>query len=113
MTLQELMAALHGNPDTLMFDDVLLAIDAEFDFTPCAFTNGELHNSALENQGSCKVFCFAHKAGLAEGIALRLFAEHYRAVLANPEAYDHQNIRQFMKRGWKGISFNGSPLKKK
>lgn len=113
MTLQQLMAALHGNPDELMFADVIAAIDAEFEFTPTAFVNGDLHNSALENQGSCKVLCFAHKAGLAEGVALKLFAEHYRAVLAEPKGTDHQNIRQFMKRGWMGVSFDGAPLKKK
>jgi HopJ type III effector protein. len=34
---------------------------------------------------------------------LSLFAEHYAAVLATPEATDHQNIRQFMQNGWDGI----------
>ena len=113
MTLQELMATLHGHPDDLKFADVLETIDAEFEFTPCAFVNGDVHNTADENQGSCKVLCFAHKAGLAEGVALKLFAEHYRSVLADPKGTDHANIRQFMKRGWMGVSFNGSPLKKK
>lgn len=113
MTLQDLMAALYGNPESLKFDEVLATIDSEFEFTPCAFTNGDLSNSVQENQGSCKVLSFAHKAGLAEGVALKLFAEHYRDVLENPEGNNHQNIRQFMKRGWMGVSFNGSPLKKK
>jgi len=41
---------------------------------------------------------------------LSLFAEHYAAVLATPEATDHQNIRQFMQNGWAGIEFEGQAL---
>jgi hypothetical protein len=26
-------------------------------------------------------------------------------VLENPNAYDHQNIRQFMEHGWGGVEF--------
>jgi hypothetical protein len=113
MTLQELMAALYQHPETLIFAEVIETIDSEFDFTPSAFVNGELQNSETQNQGSCKVLCFAHKSGLAEGITLKLFAEHYRAVLADPEGDAHQNIRQFMSHGWKKVSFHKPPLKKK
>jgi HopJ type III effector protein len=31
-------------------------------------------------------------------------------VLENPEATNHQNIRNFMKTGWAGISFEGTAL---
>lgn len=113
MTLKELLAALYQHPETLKFDDVLAAIDSEFEFTATAFVNGDVHNGAHENQGSAKVLAFAHKSGLAEGIALKLFAEHYRDVLADPEGSSHQNIREFMRRGWMGVSFAQPPLKKK
>jgi len=113
MTLQELMAALYQHPETLMFSEVIAAIDSEFDFTPSAFTNGSLHNQETENQGSCKILCFAHKANLSEGHTLALFAEHYRDVIADPNGTTHQNIRQFMTRGWMGVSFAKKPLKKK
>lgn len=113
MTLQELLGTLYQQPEKLNFEDVLKAIDAEFEFTPSAFANGDLHNSQTENQGSCKVFAFAHKAGLSEGHTLKLFAEHYRDVLADPDGSSHQNIRQFMQRVWMGVSFATPPLKKK
>jgi hypothetical protein len=113
MTLNDLLAAVYSDSKTLAFADVLSAIDAEFDFTPSAFVNGELKNSETENQGSCKVLCFAHKAGLSEGHAVRLFAEHYRDVLADPKGDSHQNIRQFMKHGWHKVSFEKKPLQKK
>ncbi len=112
MTLNDLLAAVYQQPETLMFDDVLKTIDAEFEFTPSAFVNGALQNGADENQGSCKVLSFAFKAGLNDVNTLTLFAEHYRDVLANPHGDNHQNIRQFMRKGWKGISFQLSPLKK-
>ncbi|MDX1341224.1 MAG: HopJ type III effector protein [Reinekea sp.] len=113
MTLKELMAAVYQHPESLMFADVISAIDSEFDFTPSAFVNGELHNTETENQGSCKVLCFAHKAGMSEGHTLALFGEHYRDVLADPNGTGHANIRQFMARGWMGVSFAKPPLKKK
>lgn len=113
MTLNDLLAALHSTENELVFADVLATIDAEFDFTPSAFVNGNLQNSAEENQGSCKVFSFAHQAGLNEELTLKLFAEHYQDVLADSEGTGHQNIRQFMQHGWAKVSFAQSPLKKK
>jgi len=113
MTLNELLAVLYQTPEQLEFKQVIETIDAEFEYTASAFTNGTLHNAANENQGSCKVFAFAHQCGLSESNALALFAEHYRAVIADPEGTAHQNIRQFIAKGWKGISFQTKPLIKK
>ena len=52
-----------------------------------------------------KYFLFAQLNGLDQAQTLSLFAEHYAAVLATPDATDHQNIRQFMQNGWDGIQF--------
>lgn len=112
-SLQTLLAAVYDQPDRLIFSEVLAAIDSEFDFTATAFTNGDLRNSALENQGSCRVLSFAHQAGLSEIHTLSLFAEHYRSVLADPQGDNHANIRQFMQRGWRGVSFAQAPLVKR
>jgi AraC-like DNA-binding protein len=113
MNLKDLLAAVYGNSQTLTFQQVLEAIDAEFDFTPSAFVNGQQQNNETENQGSCKVLSFASQAGLSEAHTLRLFAEHYRSVMANPDGNDHQNIRQFMQQGWKGVSFEKKALIKR
>lgn len=113
MRVEDLLATLYQQPETLVFADVLATIEAEFDFTPTAFTNGNLSNAATENQGSCKVFSFAHQAGLSQANTLALFAEHYRDVLANPDGEAHQNIRQFMQHGWQQVSFASTPLVKK
>lgn len=113
MTLNELMAALYQQPDSLTFSEVLSVIDSEFDFTPSAFSNGTLRNAETENQGSCKVLSFAHQAGLSPAHTLALFAEHYREVLASPNSDSHQNIRQFMANGWVGVNFAKKPLAKK
>lgn len=113
MTLKELLAAVYEAPETLVFQDVLAAIESEFEFTPSAFSNGSIVNSAEQNQGSCKVLSFAHKSNLSQPHTLALFAEHYRSVLADPTGTDHQNIRQFMATGWKGVSFAKVALVKK
>ncbi|MFQ3229101.1 HopJ type III effector protein [Reinekea sp.] len=114
MTLKELLATLHTDPKALVFAEVIAAIESEFEFTPSAFTNGKTHSQASENQGSCKIFAFSHQAGLSESHTLKLFAEHYAEVLANVNGTSHQNIRAFMKSGWKGVSFeNKNVLNKK
>ncbi|AXQ23642.1 HopJ type III effector protein [Acinetobacter wuhouensis] len=92
------------------FADVIAFIEAHYTHMPTAFQNGQQHNAATENQGSAKVFSFAQLNNLDQQQTLNLFAEHYASVLANPEATDHQNIRQFMQHGWDGIKFEGNAL---
>lgn len=96
-----------------VFADVLALIDSGYQHQPTAFKNGDAYNQADQNQGSAKVFSFAKLNKLAEQDTLKLFAEHYQAVLEHPDAQDHQNIRQFMKHGWLGIAFEGDALLKK
>lgn len=92
------------------FGDVLAFIDQYHDYTPVAFSNGELHNKAGENEGSCRVFGFALLNKLDEATTLALFAEHYRSVQANPLGSDHANIRNFLAHGWQGISMPSNCL---
>lgn len=113
MTINDLLASVYENSEQLVFTEVLATIEAEFEFTPSAFHNGNLKNAETENQGSCKVFGFAHQAGLNQAHTLALFAEHYKSVLADPEGDAHQNIRQFMQHGWSKVSFERKPLSKK
>ena len=105
---QDLLAQLQAGE--IKFADVIAYIDARYQHTPTAFQNGKQANAATENQGSAKVFSFAQLNGLDQAQTLSLFAEHYAAVLATPEATDHQNIRQFMQNGWDGIQFVGQAL---
>lgn len=95
---------------TLAFKDVIGFIETHYQHRPAAFKNGEAYNEATENQGSAKVFAFAQINKLSETDTLYLFAEHYQAVLNTPSGTDHQNIRQFMKHGWAGISFQSEAL---
>lgn len=92
------------------FKQVLKFIESRYDFEPTAFQNGAQNNAASENQGSCKVFCFAHLNNFDQLDTLALFAEHYQAVKDNPDGTDHQNIRQFIHHGWAGIHFEGHAL---
>ena len=105
---QELLKQLQAG--NAKFADVISYIEARYTHTPTAFQNGQQYNAATENQGSAKVFSFAQLNDLDQQQTLNLFAEHYAAVLATPDATDHQNIRQFMQNGWNGIKFEGDAL---
>lgn len=96
--------------ELISFKDVIEFIEERYRHTPAAFKNGDAYNEATQNQGSAKVFAFAQLNNLSAADTLYLFAEHYKAVLANPEGTDHQNIRQFMAHGWGGIVFEGQAL---
>ncbi|SDD35044.1 HopJ type III effector protein [Mucilaginibacter pineti] len=106
--LPALMAALkEGN---IAFNEVITFIETYYQHQPTAFKNGEAYNEATQNQGSAKVFAFAQLHNLSATDTLYLFAEHYRSVLAHPDATDHQNIRQFIAHGWLGVVFDGTAL---
>jgi hypothetical protein len=106
--LLSLITALKEN--SVPFSEVLAFIETYYQHQPTAFKNGDVYNETTQNQGSAKVFAFAQLHNLSAGDTLYLFAEHYQAVLAHPNAVDHQNIRQFMAHGWAGVFFEGQPL---
>jgi hypothetical protein len=106
--LNTLLAGLKAN--TISFSLVITFIETYYTHQPTAFKNGGTYNEATQNQGSAKVFAFAQINNLNEENTLMLFAEHYQAVLSQPDATDHQNIRQFMSHGWEGIQFEGTAL---
>lgn len=102
-----------GKDENLDFEDSMAVIDAHFDYTPCAFINGEQHNAAGENAGSCKILAFAQLMGLDEQQTLACFGRFYRDVLATPQGSDHANIRNFIRSGHQGVRFEGSPLRRR
>ena len=108
-TLTQFIASL-AQPEQLKFEDTMAVIEANYLFTPSAFSNGAQQNAAGENAGSCKVFAFGTLHQLTEQQTLSLFGQHYRDVVATPEGNDHQNIRQFMQNGWSGITFSQTAL---
>ena len=87
------------------FDETIAMIDKHYNYFAVSFTNGDLVNAANTNTGSAKVFSFGLMTKMDVDTTLRLFGEHYDAVKANPSGSDHQNIRNFMKNGWAGITF--------
>ena len=97
----------------LPFKEIIAYIDGNFDYTASSFKNGTLMNAENENQGSAKTLYFAKLNNLSIEDTLKLFAEHYQAVLEDKEGSSHQNIRNFMKFGWKGILFEKEVLQSK
>ena len=111
MTIENFLEKLKNKPAEMDFNELMELVDKYYDFTPTAFDNGDLHNNAGENSGSCKLFSFAKLNGLSEEQTLACFGVYYRDdVLQNPDVDNHQNIRNFMKSGWAGITFDGEAL---
>lgn len=114
MNLKSFKDILQSDASKIAFTDTLDVIEANYDFSPTAFRNGETMNQAGNNSGSCKVFAFAILEGLSKEETLACFGTYYRRdVLANPEGDDHQNIRNFIKTGFEGIEFEGVALTRK
>ena len=111
MTLDSFLTKLNETPIYIEFADTISVIESLYDFTQTAFQNGDLRNEAEQNSGSCKLFSFAKLQNFTVEQTLNCFGAFYRIdVLENPEASNHQNIRNFIKTGWGGISFEGMAL---
>ncbi len=111
MTLNDFLDQLQRNPETLDFSDTMAVIDELYDYQSTAFENGQCYNASGQNAGSCKLFAFAQLQGLDVQQTLFCFGHYYRDdVLGNPDGDDHQNIRNFIQHGWKGIDFHGQAL---
>jgi len=114
MTLDQLLHQLHVEPESVSFADVINVIDDNYEFSETSFQNGELLNAAGDNNGSCKIFYFGQLQHLSPAQTLACFGDYYRIdVLQNPDAADHQNIRNFIRSEWKGIHFEGRALEMK
>ena len=113
MTTEAFKNKLKTEPKSITFSETMVVIDSNYEFTPTAFTNGELKNEAGQNSGSCKVFAFALKEGLTKKETQACFGAYYfDEVLSDPKGSGHQNIRNFMNTGFDRLSFEGEALKK-
>ena len=111
MTITEFKTKLNENPNNVAFSETIEVIEGNYDFTPTSFVNGDLTNAAGENSGSCKVFAFAKTQSLSKEETLACFgAFYFDEVLNDPNGTGHQNIRNFMKHGFEGLSINGTAL---
>ncbi|AIW21505.1 HopJ type III effector protein [Vibrio coralliilyticus] len=111
MELSVFIEQLNQSPATVQFEQSMAVIDANYEFTPTAFINGETKNEVNQNNGSCKIFAFAQLNQLTEQDTLACFGRFYREdVLQNPDGDDHANIRNFIKFGWQGIQFESDAL---
>lgn len=114
MDLDIFLNKLEQSPERIEFPDTVALINSLYEFHPTGFRNGEIFNSAGQNDGSCKIFAFARLHDLEKEQTLACFGAYYRAdVLKNPEAGNHPNIRQFMQTGWQEIEFDGVALRAK
>jgi hypothetical protein len=114
-TLEQLIGQIITAPETVEFLDVINVIDANYHYTPVHFSNGPADdcviNEAGKNEGSCKIFSFAQIQHLDAIQTLNCFGHYYRdEVLNHPHNFDHANIRNFMRYGWKTINFEHSAL---
>jgi len=112
MTQEEYLEELKSGAK-MKFEELISIIDDDYSYTPSAFTNGEVENTADENQGSAKLFCFAAIHQLSPLETLHCFGQHYQDVLDTPESDSHANIRNFITCGWNGLKFSAPVLNRK
>jgi len=111
MKITAFIQTIKGTPDSIVFQNTMDVIEANYTFKPTSFVNGDITNETGQNSGSCKLFSFAKLQKLNKDETLNCFGDYYRNdVLGNPKGEDHQNIRNFMKTGWEGISFSNEAL---
>lgn len=111
MQIDSFLAQLTTTPESISFTDTISTVEEHYEFTPTAFRNGDLHNAAGQNSGSCKLLSFAKLHNLSVAQTLQCFGDYYRVdVLQHPDATDHQNIRNFIRSGWDGVVFEGTAL---
>lgn len=111
MIIADFLEKLKQEPKNIAFSETIDTIEANYNFTPTAFQNGNTHNAAGTNSGSCKLFAFAQIQQLTKEETLACFGSYYfDEVLGDPEGSNHQNIRNFMVTGWDGIQFEGMAL---
>lgn len=114
MTLETFKQKLKNTPNQVEFSETIAVIEANYNFTPTAFKNGELYNEAGQNSGSCKLFAFAKLQGFTKQETLACFGKFYfDDVLNDPNGTGHQNILNFIKTGFDGLFFEGEALKLK
>jgi hypothetical protein len=114
MTINDFLEKLKQTPEAITFAESMATIESNYEFTATAFQNGNQHNRAGENSGSCKVFAFAKIQQLTQAETLACFGAYYfEEVLADPQGTNHQNIRNFIQSGWDGIQFKGDALELK
>ncbi|MBD1584652.1 HopJ type III effector protein [Pseudoalteromonas sp. S16_S37] len=112
LEIERFLTQQNEDGQNIEFEQTIALIERHYHFTPVAFTNGEQHNEAGTNLGSCKILAFAQLNQLSEQATLHCFGRFYRQdVLLNPNGDDHGNIRNFIKFGWQGVSFAQPALK--
>jgi hypothetical protein len=111
MPISLFLEKIKNTPESITFADTIATIEEHYSFLPTAFQNGDQHNAAGENSGSCKLFAFALLQKLNKEETLACFGAYYfEDVLKEPNGSNHQNIRNFMKTSWDGIQFEGQAL---
>ena len=104
--LAPFLAMLKSAPESVDFEDTMAAVEAGYEYTPVAFSCGEVRSTSDQNQGSAKIFSFAKLNSLDTEQTLQLFGRFYRKdVLENPDGSDHGNIRNFIQGGWDAVAF--------
>lgn len=111
LALADLLSSIET--DTHQFASTLAFINDWFEFTPAAFQNGSVSNTAEQNQGSCRVLALASLQGFTSDQSLKCFGEHYREVLATPGVDNHHNLRRLLAEGLVNIEFDHPPLQRK
>ena len=88
---------------TPSFGETIAMIDNHFVYFAVPMKVSDLISAPNVNVGSSKIFSFGLMTRMDEKSTLKLFGEIYSNL--DPNGTDHPNIRNFMRDGWGGVSF--------
>jgi phosphomevalonate kinase len=88
----------------------MATLDLHFEFASCAFSVGDVKNVAASNQKSLRVLSFAKLFKFSDENTVKLWGEHYRGVLKDPNGTSHGNLRAFIAGGLESVKFEKSLL---
>lgn len=102
--------------ETLSFQQVIDTLHRHYECSPAGFTTGAntpspVYNPPGTNAASGQLLAFARRLGLDTETILAMYAEHYRAVQADPQGSGHANIRALMAGGLDGVRWESDPLR--
>ena len=89
--------------ESVTFKETIDFLDTHYFYFEVPFKNGPLYSKPNENTGTAKILSFGLMTRMTEAQTLAMFGEIYRNL--SPDGTDHANIRQFIKTGFAGVSF--------
>lgn len=101
---REFVEKIKKNEITVTYQETIDFLDKHYDYFEVPFKCGDISYEPNVKKGAAKIFSFGLMTKMSVDETLRLFGEYYRDL--TPDGTDRPNIRNFIKYGWPGVTFD-------